>query len=459
MRKFDDLMAANVGLCWFAGTIAARSFYLNYYKLATTRPEVVYSKKAAKSTVVKALTGVSSIHSGPSPNWLTALDVHGQLQTIYASLLRYWIPRWDLQTEREVLTLSDGGTVGLDWLSLSSGAGKGSSPVKMDGPDVDPRPIVIMAHGLCGSSQSEYITHTAHSLLQRGFRVVVFVARGCGGLQLHNPVSFSAAKTSDIETAVNEVHRRYPKAKLFGIGFSLGASILLNYLGKHSHEAGAAGYVGGGVPLTAAVSVCPPWDLNNNTTGVHSLWSFLLAGALKGYFWEHKEIFEKLPGLDFTAAMQAPTYRDFDVAVALAIHGFPDISTYYHHGSPAYTAKFISTPTLAITAVDDPCVHHGGAPDVNGMVGRYHAAVMSSDGDVAAAAAAIAAAAEAGEGGGHGGVPCVADAHAHLGSGLVLVKTITGGHLAYIERPVLNPSSSWVNRVADEWFSRFLEEE
>jgi predicted alpha/beta-fold hydrolase len=47
------------------------------------------------------------------------------------------------------------------------------------------------------------------------------------------------------------VHEKYPQAPLFAIGNSIGANILVKYLG----EEGAA------TPIGAAAAVCCPWDL------------------------------------------------------------------------------------------------------------------------------------------------------------------------------------------------------
>lgn len=52
---------------------------------------------------------------------------------------------------------------------------------------------------------------------------------------------------------------RYPESPIFAVGFSLGASLLVKYLG----EEGAKGYR----PLVGAVSVSNPWDVENNTIG------------------------------------------------------------------------------------------------------------------------------------------------------------------------------------------------
>jgi predicted alpha/beta-fold hydrolase len=79
------------------------------------------------------------------------------------------------------------------------------------------------------------------------------------------------ALRSDIREVVPIVRARYPAAPLFAIGWSLGANILVNYLGEEGAAAAAAGggaaaaasgsSHGFGVGLDGAASMCNPFDL------------------------------------------------------------------------------------------------------------------------------------------------------------------------------------------------------
>lgn len=50
---------------------------------------------------------------------------------------------------------------------------------------------------------------------------------------------------------MRELREKYPNALLFGVGWSLGANILLRYLAEEGSEA----------PLAGAVSLCNPFNL------------------------------------------------------------------------------------------------------------------------------------------------------------------------------------------------------
>mmetsp|Transcript_16143 Transcript_16143/g.35758 ORF Transcript_16143/g.35758 Transcript_16143/m.35758 type:complete len:412 (-) Transcript_16143:139-1374(-) len=147
-------------------------------------------------------------------------EIHGQLQTCMQYSVRN-ISRVCMQLfrmrdlvvfDRELLTLSDGGTIALDWGSHFH--------ADQCAPLTASSPVVILFHGLVGDSQSEYIFHMSGQLLKRGYRVVAVVARGCGGLSLTTGRVFAGRRTSDVASAIHTVADRYPSAKLFGVGFS-----------------------------------------------------------------------------------------------------------------------------------------------------------------------------------------------------------------------------------------------
>lgn len=46
---------------------------------------------------------------------------------------------------------------------------------------------------------------------------------------------YSASFTRDLSEVINHVSSRYPKSKLYAVGWSLGANILIRYLGQVGH--------------------------------------------------------------------------------------------------------------------------------------------------------------------------------------------------------------------------------
>lgn len=162
---------------------------------------------------------------------------------------------------RELFILSDGGTIALDWCTKNT-----NSPN---------RPLVVLHHGLCGSSDSVYIKHMVSKFQDMGYDSVVFVARGCGSLELTTQDGFTASRTQDMREAIAEVQSRFPSNRpTFAVGFSLGAGLLLKYLGEEAEQC----------TLTGAVAISPAFDFSK-TPQHFDLWSEhrLVHGLIEWY--------------------------------------------------------------------------------------------------------------------------------------------------------------------------------
>lgn len=74
-----------------------------------------------------------------------------------------------------------------------------------------------------------------------GYRAAVINFRGCAGVPLTSPRLYSAACTDDLACGALFVSKMFPKAKLVGIGFSLGANVITKYLGEEGVNSRLAG--------------------------------------------------------------------------------------------------------------------------------------------------------------------------------------------------------------------------
>jgi predicted alpha/beta-fold hydrolase len=106
--------------------------------------------------------------------------------------------------------------------------------------------------------------YAGHAFQAKGYDAVAFIARGCGGLALTTPESFTAARTTDLQFAIKHIRALYPNRDVFAIGYSLGAGILLKYLGQNGDNS----------LLSAAVAVSPSWNFLISTP-VFEYWSRL----------------------------------------------------------------------------------------------------------------------------------------------------------------------------------------
>lgn len=164
------------------------------------------------------------------PSLYCLVDYHGQLQTAaqfnirnFYLFCKYLVTVVNLlpnafTLNRELLILPDGGTVGLDW----------AVPINQS-QNNNNNSLILIHHGLCGSSQSEYIVFQIEKLLKVGFQVCVINARGCGGVHLTSTASFIRTSDEDVRNIILNLENRFDN--IFLLGYSLGGATVLRYLG------------------------------------------------------------------------------------------------------------------------------------------------------------------------------------------------------------------------------------
>lgn len=108
---------------------------------------------------------------------------------------------------------------------------------------------------------------------------------------------------------------KFPDARLISIGWSLGGNILVNYLGEE----------GGSSPLSAAVSLCNPFDLAECDSalkkGFASIYDRNLGNGMAKLFEPFVHIFKDKPEFDTKLALTCKTVREFDTAVTYVSFG------------------------------------------------------------------------------------------------------------------------------------------
>ena len=163
-----------------------------------------------------------------APAWLRG----SHAQTIYPLLLKGSPPRY----RRERWDTPDGDFIDLDWL---------------DGPP--DAPLVILFHGLEGSSRSHYAQALMHAIRARGWCGVVPHFRGCSGEPNRMARAYHSGDYLEIDWILRRLQTRFPDKRRFAAGVSLGGNALLKWLGKSAET--AVGMV------EAAAAVCAPVDL------------------------------------------------------------------------------------------------------------------------------------------------------------------------------------------------------
>lgn len=269
--------------------------------------------------------------SPPAPGFEPAWWARGpHPQTILARVLRS-SQGPDLRRER--LDTPDGDFIDIDW---------GPNPA----PD---SPLVVLLHGLEGSSRRPYVRSVARGLIARGIQPVGMNFRGCSGEPNRALTSYHSGDTGDLLGLVQTLRGRFPGRTIGAIGFSLGGNVVLKLLGEHT---------GGGHGLIdAAVAMSVPYDL---AAGSRMLERSGMGRVYTGYFLRSLKAKVEMKRdrlgsvLDLDAVRAVRTIRAFDELVTSPLNGFEDARDYYARCSSVGFLERIEVPTLLLHAADDP---------------------------------------------------------------------------------------------------------
>lgn len=259
------------------------------------------------------------------------------IQTLLPAL--GFVPTPQPAIRREVLPLPDSDSLALDWL---------------DAPSKDDAPILLVLHGLEGSSQSSYARCLLDASHARGWRAVVMNFRDCGDHRNRLPRRYHAGETGDIEFVAKTLRSRFPNAPLVYAGFSLGGNVLLKHLGESTNNA----------VCDAAVAVSVPFELqqasDSISSGFSKIYQFHLMRNMKLAL-ERKFSKDSAP-FNMEKALSTTTFEQFDDLVTAPLHGFDGKDDYYNSCSSRQFLSHIEKPTLIIHSVDDPFMNQSMVP-------------------------------------------------------------------------------------------------
>ncbi|KAL3480662.1 Alpha/Beta hydrolase protein [Aspergillus californicus] len=218
-------------------------------------------------------------------------------------------------------------------------------------PSDDNKPMLVVLHGLSGGSHELYLRHVVHPMISDGsWEACVVNSRGCAQTKISTGVLYNARATWDVRQAVKWLRAAFPNRPLFGIGFSLGANILTNYLGEE----------GDNCQLTAAVICASPWNLETSSVALQSsfmglnVYSKVMGTSMKQLFEQHAEEVIKNPRVDANAIRSINYLHEFDRALQRALWGYPTEGAYYRDASSVDSLLAIRIPFFVIQAEDDP---------------------------------------------------------------------------------------------------------
>ena len=211
------------------------------------------------------------------------------------------------------------------------------------------RLTLVLVHGLEGSSESRYILGVAARAWDAGCNVIRMNMRNCGGSESLTPTLYHSGLSGDVGAVVRHYAESFGLERVALVGYSMGGNMVLKLAGEW----------GSGPPLFAVAAVCPAIDLAPGADALHEPlnrayeWRFL-----KGLKARYARKVEQCPGIYASPREIGPirSIRQFDNKIVARYWDFNDADDYYHRAASARVVDRIATPTLILSAQDDPFI-------------------------------------------------------------------------------------------------------
>ena len=248
----------------------------------------------------------------------------GHINTLYPYLFR---PKLPIHFKRERIHLPDGDFLDLDWKKENS------------------ERLVVLCHGLEGSSDSKYITHLSQHFSEYNIDVLAINYRSCSGEMNLSPRVYHSGATDDLDFVLKQKTLHYHEVYL--VGFSLGANLSLKYAGEEASKDLNN--------LKAVIGISAPCDLEGGSYVLKRAENYLYTkNFLKSLKAKAVIKHEQFPDLfDLEYILDSKNVFEFDDRFTAPIHGFGNAINYYRTCSSLHYLKHIDIPCLIISAYDD----------------------------------------------------------------------------------------------------------
>lgn len=275
-----------------------------------------------------------------APVWLPG----GHAQTIWSAL--YAKRRWGavLPLERQRWTSPDGDFVDVDVQKASQAQ----------------RPLLVLFHGLEGSSGSHYAQAFADWASLNDLHCVMPHFRGCSGEINRAPRAYHSGDHQEIDWLLRRLrtqHEQQGGQGLIAAGVSLGGNALMRWAAEH-----------GTVALRqadAVASICSPLDLWQSGLAIGQGFNRQVYTRMFLRTMKPKALakWAQFPGLfDRPALLAARDLYEFDNVFTAPVHGFKDTVDYWTRASAKPLMHNIRVPALAMNALNDPFVPSHSLP-------------------------------------------------------------------------------------------------
>lgn len=258
-----------------------------------------------------------------------AFMANGHFQTLYPYFFRKVT---DLDIKRERIDLHDG-----DFLDLDI--------VDVGGPS-----LVVLTHGLEGSSTTGYMRGMAKHLSEAtGNDVVAWNMRSCSGEINRKDFFYHAASCDDLSAVIEHMKNKKSYAQVHIIGFSLGGNLTAYYASTFEEQKLSS--IDSAVIFSSTLHLeSSIIKLKESQIGTFYSENFLSTMRKKALEKQKLGILD----VDPQEIKNCKHFRDFDELITAPTNGFKSASHYYEEASAINVIHKARVPTLLVQSKDDP---------------------------------------------------------------------------------------------------------
>ncbi len=264
-----------------------------------------------------------------APAWLPG----GNLQTIWPALYARRVRGQAPSYLRERWTTPDHDFIDVDWLPNRPG-----------------HTLMVLFHGLEGSSGSHYAQAFADFAQAQGYQFVVPHFRGCSGELNLGPRAYHSGDFEEVGWILDRLRARHP-GPMLAVGISLGGNALMRWAEEMGEQAARM--------VSAVASVSSPLDLTASGMAIGQGFNRLVYTRMFLNSMKPKAL-RKLaqhPGLFSADALNAARdLYEFDNVFTAPVHGFKNTQDYWCRASAKPHLHRIRIPALVVNAINDPFV-------------------------------------------------------------------------------------------------------
>ena len=208
--------------------------------------------------------------------------------------------------------------------------------------------LVLLIHGLEGSSESKYMASTSNFLNNKGLDTVCFNLRSCSGEDNLLLATYHSGKTEDVDFIVNHLLNSYDYKNLILIGFSLGGNLTLKYMGEYQKKLSdkIKGAIAVSVPIDIATAEVEMEKLKNK------LYVEMFFKTMKNKVLEKAYKYPEF-NLDKDKLFKATKFKHLEYLYTVPVFGFKSPDDYWKNASSKPYISKIDRPTILINAKDD----------------------------------------------------------------------------------------------------------